>query len=211
MIVHAFNSRHKFVASKTVTESGNSGLLNLKDVVTASAIRLQLDVTAGASTPTVTRSVATGASTVVTVTADGGTFKITVAGTETSALAYNASAATVKTAVETALGEGTALTVAVTKSGTSYTITLSGTGAAATTWAVDGSSLTGSPTLDVTLEDTLDGTNWNTVGTFTQKTGVGRQVINVSAPYTGDLRVKWVVGGNASSFTFSVVGFLSFA
>ena len=66
------------------------------------------------------------------------------------------------------------------------------------------------PTLDVTIEDTLDGTNWNTVATFTQKTTTGLQVINLLAgttPYADRLRVKTVIGGTTPSFTFSVKGY----
>ena len=71
------------------------------------------------------------------------------------------------------------------------------------------------PTLDVVIEDTLDGTNWNVVGTFVQKVTTGREVINVHPakaesatfqPVFADrLRVRWTVGGTTPSFTFSVV------
>lgn len=60
------------------------------------------------------------------------------------------------------------------------------------------------PTLDVVLEDTLDGTNWNTVGTFTQQVAAGREVINVTGLFTDRLRVRWTVAGVGASFTFSV-------
>jgi len=60
------------------------------------------------------------------------------------------------------------------------------------------------PTLDVVIEDTLDGTNWNTVGTFTQKTTTGRQVIDITGLFAGTLRVRWTIGGTTPSFTFSV-------
>ena len=70
------------------------------------------------------------------------------------------------------------------------------------------------PTLDVVLEDTLDGTNWNVVGTFIQKVTTGREVINVNPakaesatfqPLFADrLRVRWTVAGTTPSFTFSV-------
>lgn len=61
------------------------------------------------------------------------------------------------------------------------------------------------PTLDVVLEDTLDDVNWNVIGTFAQKTGVGREVINVTAPFTDRVRARWTVGGTGGpSFTFSV-------
>jgi hypothetical protein len=61
------------------------------------------------------------------------------------------------------------------------------------------------PTLDVVIEDTLDGTNWNTIGSaFTQKTTTGRQVIDIQGLFTGQLRVRWTIGGTTPSFTFSV-------
>lgn len=64
------------------------------------------------------------------------------------------------------------------------------------------------PSLTVLVEDSLDGTNWNTVGTFAAKTAVAREVINVTAPFADRLRVSWSVIGTASpSFTFAVVAF----
>lgn len=62
-----------------------------------------------------------------------------------------------------------------------------------------------SPTLDVVIEDTVDGTNWNVIGTFTQRTAAGRQVIDVAGFFTDQLRVRWTVAGTTPSFTFSVV------
>ncbi len=61
-------------------------------------------------------------------------------------------------------------------------------------------------TLDVVVEDTLDGANWNVVGTFTQRTGIGRQVIALSTPFSDRLRVRWTVGGTPAP-TFSVVAY----
>lgn len=62
------------------------------------------------------------------------------------------------------------------------------------------------PTLNVVLEDTLDGgVTWNTIGTFAQRTAAGREVINVTTPFTDRLRARWTVGGTTPSFTFSVV------
>lgn len=61
------------------------------------------------------------------------------------------------------------------------------------------------PTLDVVLEDTLDGTNWNVVGTFTQATAATRQVLNVTTPFTDRIRARWTVAGVTPSFTFSVL------
>lgn len=63
------------------------------------------------------------------------------------------------------------------------------------------------PTLDVVIEDTLDGTNWNVVGTFSQKTIATREVINITGLFTDRLRVRWTIGGTSPSFTFSVSWF----
>jgi len=61
-----------------------------------------------------------------------------------------------------------------------------------------------SPTLDVVVEDTVDGTNWNTVATFAQKVATGREVVNYSGLFSDTLRVRWTVGGTSPSFTFAV-------
>ena len=60
------------------------------------------------------------------------------------------------------------------------------------------------PTLNVLIEDSLDGTNFNTIGTFTQRTAAGREVINITVPFSENLRVSWTIGGTTPSFTFSV-------
>lgn len=60
------------------------------------------------------------------------------------------------------------------------------------------------PTLDVVIEDTLDGTNWNVIGTFAQKTATGREVINITTPFADQLRVRWTIAGTTPSFTFAV-------
>ncbi len=62
-------------------------------------------------------------------------------------------------------------------------------------------------TLDVVVEDTLDGSNWYPVATFAQKTATGREVVNVTAPFTDRLRVRWTVGGTPAA-TFSVLGYV---
>jgi hypothetical protein len=62
-----------------------------------------------------------------------------------------------------------------------------------------------SPMLDVVIEDTVDaGVTFNTVGTFVQKTAVGREAINIATPFTDTLRVRWTLGGVSPSFTFAV-------
>ncbi len=63
----------------------------------------------------------------------------------------------------------------------------------------------GTPTLDVVIEDTVDGANWNVIGTFAQKTGAGREVINVVSPFSDRIRARWTLGGTTPSFTFSVI------
>lgn len=61
-----------------------------------------------------------------------------------------------------------------------------------------------SPSLTVTIEDTLDGTNWNTIGSFSAKTAVSREVINITTPFSDRVRVSWTVAGTTPSFTFEV-------
>ncbi len=61
------------------------------------------------------------------------------------------------------------------------------------------------PTLDVVIEDTLDGTNWNILASFGQKTAPGREVVNVSTPFANRIRARWTIGGTTPSFTFSVI------
>lgn len=76
---------------------------------------------------------------------------------------------------------------------------------------LDVTAVGGSPTLDVTIEDTVDGTNWNTVGTFAQKTGVAREVINLAGTHSGDLRVKAVVAGTGTpTATYTVKAVLQY-
>jgi hypothetical protein len=60
------------------------------------------------------------------------------------------------------------------------------------------------PTLNVLVEDTIDGVNYNTIGTFAQKTAAGREVINITTPFSETLRVSWTIAGTTPSFTFSV-------
>ncbi len=61
------------------------------------------------------------------------------------------------------------------------------------------------PTLDVVIEDTIDGTNWYPIGTFAQRTAAGREVLRLTQPFTDQLRVRWTIGGTTPSFTFSVI------
>ncbi len=61
------------------------------------------------------------------------------------------------------------------------------------------------PTLNVLIEDSVDGgISYNTIGTFAQKTAAGREVINITTPFSETLRVSWSIAGTNPSFTFSV-------
>jgi hypothetical protein len=60
------------------------------------------------------------------------------------------------------------------------------------------------PTLTAVVEDSLDGVNYNTIGTFAQKTSPGREVINITAPFSETLRVSWSIAGTNPSFSFSL-------
>ena len=61
------------------------------------------------------------------------------------------------------------------------------------------------PTLDLLVEDSLDGTNWNTIATFTQKTAAGRQVVDVTNPFASIVRFTYTIAGTTPSFTFGIV------
>ena len=60
------------------------------------------------------------------------------------------------------------------------------------------------PTLNVVIEDTLDGTTFNTVGTFAQRVAAGREVINITGAFSDQVRATWTIGGTTPSFTFSI-------
>ena len=70
------------------------------------------------------------------------------------------------------------------------------------TTAVSGTT----PSMTVVVEDTLDGTNWNQLGTFTAVTAAGNQVLDVALPFADTLRIRWTITGTTPSFTFSVLG-----
>ena len=63
------------------------------------------------------------------------------------------------------------------------------------------------PTLNVVVEDTLDGTNWFAVPgvSFTQVTAAGQQVSNSAGFFSDKIRIRWTLGGTSPSFTFSVL------
>lgn len=98
--------------------------------------------------------------------------------------------AAVASGARTATGTGSAFS---TQDADSIEATLTVTAASGTT-----------PTLDVTLETSIDdGSTWDTVGAFSQKTAAGSDG-HVFGPL-GDLcRWRWTIGGTSPSFTFSV-------
>lgn len=70
---------------------------------------------------------------------------------------------------------------------------------------VDVTAVSGTtPSLTVLLEDTIDGTNYYTIGTFAAKTAVGREAISITTPFTDTVRASWAITGTTPSFTFSV-------
>ena len=62
------------------------------------------------------------------------------------------------------------------------------------------------PTLDVVVQDSPDGSVWYDLVTFARKTGVSKEVQRLASPFARRLRVSYTVGGTSPSFTFSVVG-----
>lgn len=113
-----------------------------------------------ATVTTITAGGSAGSSEVQTVTITGGptggTFTLTFDGQTTSTIAYNASAATVETALE-ALSNITA--VAVTKSGWVYTVTFSDPSGNVSQMTGSGSSLTGGTLTIATTQEAESGTN----------------------------------------------------
>jgi hypothetical protein len=63
------------------------------------------------------------------------------------------------------------------------------------------------PTLAVIVEDTIDGTNWDTIASFTQATGITREVKRISN-LSRYIRIKYTIGGTTPSFTFCVRGYI---
>ena len=61
------------------------------------------------------------------------------------------------------------------------------------------------PSLSVAVQDTVDGTNYNTIATFATASGVTREVIRLTTPFADSLRVVYVIEGTTPSFTFNVI------
>lgn len=62
-------------------------------------------------------------------------------------------------------------------------------------------------TLDVVVQDTVDGTAYATIATFAQAVSATKEIIRLSTPFTDTLRVVYTIGGATPSFTFSVKTF----
>jgi hypothetical protein len=63
------------------------------------------------------------------------------------------------------------------------------------------------PTLDLLIQDTVDGTNWFTIATFTQVTAAAVAVQRVSTAFTDQIRTSYTITGTTPSFTFNVKTF----
>lgn len=61
------------------------------------------------------------------------------------------------------------------------------------------------PSLTVKVQDSIDGTNWNDIATFTAATGVTAEVKRVAAPIGNTIRAVSTITGTTPSFTFSVL------
>ena len=61
----------------------------------------------------------------------------------------------------------------------------------------------GSPTLDITIEESVDAIVWKDLASFTQKTAPVKAIMKLTA-FARHLRASWVIGGTTPSFTFSL-------
>lgn len=67
-----------------------------------------------------------------------------------------------------------------------------------------------SPSLDLDLEDSFDGTVWNKVADVATVTATGRTVHRINletTPTTNTVQLRWTITGTSPSFTFSVRAF----
>lgn len=128
----------------------------------------------------------------ITIDATGGTFTVTVLGSTTAAIAYNASAATVKAALVAAIPAATEDDFTVSKASLVYTVTFKGQYAAKNVAAMTtgAGSLTGGAGTAVVATATA-GTPGSDDGSAAAK-GVLRSALDVSA---GDIPGTIVFGG----------------
>lgn len=95
------------------------------------------------------------------------------------------------------------LEATVTATGTTSEFNAEGFTQFAATLDVSAASGT-TPTLDVIIQDSADGTVWNTLSTFTQKTAVSKEVIRVTTPFHNRIRAIYTITGTTPSFTASL-------
>ncbi len=61
------------------------------------------------------------------------------------------------------------------------------------------------PSMTVIVEDSVDGTNWSAIQTFTAVTTTASvQVARITSAFANRLRVRWTITGTTPSFTFDV-------
>jgi hypothetical protein len=71
---------------------------------------------------------------------------------------------------------------------------------------LDVTAVAGTPTLDVTIETSFDGsTSWRSLGTFAQKTAVSSERKSFGG-CDRFVRANWVIAGGTPSLTFSITG-----
>lgn len=62
-----------------------------------------------------------------------------------------------------------------------------------------------SPDATVKVEDTLDGTNWNTLFTFTKATGTTREVKDFTGPFADRLRATCTIAGTTTAISYDII------
>lgn len=96
---------------------------------------------------------------------------------------------------------------------TGATLPVSGYGGAdSLVFELDVTAVSGTnPTLDVVIQDTMDGTNYFTIATFTQATAATHAVQRVNMTTTrpmDSIRASYTIGGTATpTFTFSITAY----
>lgn len=60
------------------------------------------------------------------------------------------------------------------------------------------------PTMDLTIQWSLDGVNWVTVMTFTQATAATQEYETLTTPFGSRLRASYIIGGDTPDFTFDI-------
>lgn len=61
------------------------------------------------------------------------------------------------------------------------------------------------PSMTVTIEESVNGTNWATLVASTAITATGVTRVPLPQPFASMIRAKWAITGTTPSFTFSVL------